>query len=175
LYFIFPVSLPPPPAPPGTCAHPPALDSPGGGGTKPPAGGPGPGPGGGPTAAEIATALAADLRAARRSLGKSRISKLLRRRRFAALKFNALAAGRVAVALKAKPPRGRAGAAAAVTLATGSRTVTAAGRYGLPVKLTRKGVRLLRRVRRLRVTVTLRFVPASGAAVSRTAKLTLRR
>jgi hypothetical protein len=174
--FTVPAGLPQPPAPTGSCADPPPVDTPGGG-TKPPAGGTNPpgGPGGGSTAEELASALTADLRAALRSLARSRIGKLVRRRRFAAVSFNALTAGRVTIALKAKPPRGRASGAAAVTLAGGSRRVTTAGRYQVRVKLTRKGVRLLRRARRLRVTVSLRFVPASGTALGRTGKLTLRR
>jgi hypothetical protein len=174
--FTVPASLPEPPAPTGTCADPPPVDPPGG---NPPGGGPGPGPGpgaSGPTAAQLAAALAADLRAGIRTLARLRITKLVKRRRFNAVAINALTAGRFSVALKAKPKSGRSRAAArSVTIATGSRAVSAAGRSSMQVKLTKKGARLLRRVRRLSVTVSMRFAPPTGAALSRTAKLTLRR
>jgi len=174
--FTVPANLPAPPAPTGTCADPPPVEPPGGG---PPAGGPGPGPGpgaSGPTAAQFAAALAADLRAGVRALGKLRIKKLVKRRRFNAVAVNALTAGRFSVALKAKPKAGKSRAAArSVTVATGSRAASAAGRYSMQVKLTKKGARMLRRVRRLSVSVSMRFAPETGAALARSAKLTLRR
>jgi hypothetical protein len=61
-----------------------------------------------------------------------------------------------------------------ITLAHGSRTITAAGAASVRVRSTRPGRRLLRRARRVRVTVTGVFRQGSDSASVRTA-FTLRR
>ena len=69
----------------------------------------------------------------------------------------------------------KGGAAAAVVLARGSRTITAAGTYKLTVRLTRKGLRALRGARRMRGKLTVRFAGAGGQTVNHTRRVTLKR
>jgi hypothetical protein len=53
--------------------------------------------------------------------------------------------------------------------------VTAAGHYSLKTTLTKQGKRLMRRARRVTAVLTVRFSPASGTAVTRSAKVKLKR
>jgi hypothetical protein len=74
------------------------------------------------------------------------------------------------------PSKSGASAASTHTVAAGSRSVDRAGRYSLRVRLTRKGRRLLRHVRRLRTAFTLRFTPSSGGrSRERSTKVMLKR
>jgi hypothetical protein len=172
--FTVPSSLPDPPAPSGSCGSDPPPDGSSGG--KPSGGKPGgKGVPAGPTAAQIAAALATDLRGAARALGRLRRAKLLKRKGFTAGGLDALTAGRFALILTARPAGRGARAGARVTIARGTRVARAAGRYSLRARLTRKGARLLRRTRRLRATLTLRFTPAGGRSQSRSRPLRLRR
>jgi hypothetical protein len=65
--------------------------------------------------------------------------------------------------------------AAAAVIATGKRTVPAAGRYSVTLKATSKGRKPLRRARKLRVTLTVSFTDSTGTAVKRSKKVVLRR
>jgi hypothetical protein len=113
-----------------------------------------------PTAAEVAAALRADLAVAARRLRRLGIGALVRRRAFTARDVDALLAGSFSAGLTSSPRA--AGEARKVVLARGSRSVPAAGRYSLKVKLTRRGKRLLRRDRRARLTLALAFRDARG-------------
>jgi hypothetical protein len=59
-------------------------------------------------------------------------------------------------------------------VARGTRTVSA-GRWSVRAKLTRGGRARLRHARRLRATVSVRLTPSSGAPVTKTARVILRR
>jgi hypothetical protein len=180
--FSVPGDLPPAPAPTGSCG---GTGSPpgGGGGTGTPPGNVGTGTPatggaggsstiGGSTLAQIASALGADLKAMAMTLRTLRIGKLLRGRGFTAKSLDALTAGRFVLQLTGGA---RGGRRSRVTIATGSRTVSRPGPYSLKVKLTTKGERVLRRARRLRGTLTLRFTPRSGRTQTSSATLNLKR
>ncbi|HEY1277492.1 MAG TPA: S8 family peptidase [Thermoleophilaceae bacterium] len=128
----------------------------------PPAGGGGNPPGG----SAAAPSLGAQLAAVARSLRGRGIRSLLRRGRLAAAGLRAPAAGRLALELQAK--RGR-------TIAAGACTARRAGACPVTVRLNRRGRSLLRRARRLRVTLVLSFEPRSGPVAVRRRAVTLRR
>jgi hypothetical protein len=160
--FDVPDNFPAPPAPSGSCGSDPSPPGgpsprapPGGGGTVPQA----------PTPAQIAAALGADLKTVARSVKRLGIRGLLRRRGFTARRLDALVAGRFAVQLTGSRR----------IIAKGQRAVASAGSYGLTAKLTVKGRKLLRRSRRLKVTLTVRFTPTAGATMKRSTTARLKR
>jgi hypothetical protein len=109
--------------------------------------------------------LAAEAKALRR-LG---IRKLLRRGR-TRVPFSADEAGTLAIRLS----RSGTGAASRVTvIATGRHTFAAPASAQVPLELTRKGARTLRRARRLEVSLRATFTPTAGTptAASRTIRL----
>jgi hypothetical protein len=93
------------------------------------------------------------------------IRGLLRKRQLL-VTFDAPEPGALGIRLTAAGGSARSAAASRVTtLATGRRAFTRAGRATFKVKLTRQGVKLLRRARRLRPTLSLSFKPTAGSAV----------
>jgi subtilisin family serine protease len=136
-----------------------AVDLPKPPGTTPAAGaapGAGAAPAGGP-------AFTADLGPVRRALRRQGIRGLLRKGALTA-SLQAPAAGRFTLSLRA----------GSVTIAKGSRVATLAGRLTLKARLTGSGRRTLRKAKKLRVTVTLRFAPSAGTVRTSTARLMLR-
>jgi subtilisin family serine protease len=109
------------------------------------------------SAKKLSSALARDLRTVARALRR----KALLRNGGLTVRVRALAAGRFT--LKLNPG-----------VATASSSSRHAGRLPLKLRLTPQGKRLLRRPGRLKVALTLRFAPSSGAAVSRSMKTTIR-
>jgi WD40-like Beta Propeller Repeat len=107
----------------------------------------------------LATKLRSFLAAEARALGKLRIRGLLKKRK-------------VKVAFAA-PSAGTLTLGAGVV--GGRLTFAAAGRKTAVLKLTSKGAKRLRHARRIRLTLTARFAPRGGTAVSATRKLTLKR
>jgi hypothetical protein len=126
-----------------------------------------------PTSDQIKAALRADLAVAARNLRRLGIGALVRRRGFTMQSVDALLAGRFLGTLTSTP-RG-AGVARKVVLAKGSRPVSAAGRYALKVKLTRRGRHLLRRDRRARVRLALAFRDISGHTILARKSVRMRR
>lgn len=126
-----------------------------------------------PTLGQLDAALLSDLAGVARDLRRLRIGKLVRRRGFKARALDALLAGRFSVTISGTP-RG-SGVARRVVLAKGSRSLSAAGRYALKVKLTRTGKRLLRRDRRAKVTLTIKFRDISGRTATKKRSVRLRR
>jgi hypothetical protein len=116
-----------------------------------------------PTLAALAGALKTDLNAAAKRLAKQRWSKLRRVGRFSFF-VRSLAAGRITGAITSKG-----------ALAKASMTAGAAGRYKITLKLTKKGKRVLRRGKRLKVRLTIGFTGADGVKVSRSKRVTLKR
>ena len=64
---------------------------------------------------------------------------------------------------------------AGLVIARGTRRFDAAKSGLVRARLTKRGKRLLRRVRRLRATIRVGFRPVDGAAFSATRKVSLRR
>ena len=126
-----------------------------------------------PTLDQIKAALRADLTVAARKLRRLRIGNLVRRRAFTARHVDALLAGRFFATLTST--RRGAGIARRVVLAKGSRSVPAAGRYALKVKLTHRGRRLLRRAQRAKVTLAIAFRDISGRTTVRRKAVKMRR
>ncbi len=126
-----------------------------------------------PSPDEIANALGADLSVLARDLRRIGIARLVRWRGFKARNLDAAMAGTFSVTLTGTP-RG-SGIARRVVLAKASRSVSAAGRYTFEVKLTRRGKRLLRRDRRARVALTIKFRDSSGRAITKRKLVKLRR
>ena len=162
-------AAPPGPNPPAPVPHGPAP--------------PGPAPPGpvlpvGPTVAQLNANVNANAGAAAGAMGAQRIPKILAAGGVNVRNLPILAAGRLDIGATANAPaprRLRAGAAARVTVASVRRTITRAGRYTVKLKLTPAGRRLLRRVRRLTVTVTVTFRDSRGRTTKRTKTARLRR
>jgi hypothetical protein len=127
-----------------------------------------------PTPGQLGAALSADVTAAAQALQRVSITTLLKRAGLTVTGLDALAPGTFRVELTVG---GATGAAAAkrVVVATGTRKVAGAGRYSLKATLTKQGKRLLRRARRATAVLAVRFSPASGTAVTRSAKVKLKR
>ncbi|MBA3300051.1 MAG: hypothetical protein H0U24_08290 [Thermoleophilaceae bacterium] len=126
------------------------------------------------TGARIGALLDSDLTPAVSALRRLGIAALVRRRGFTARGLGALAAGRLSATLSGSTA-GSAGIARRVVLATGSRSVARAGRYAVPLRLTREGKRRLRSDRRARVVLTFSFRDAAGHAATRRRSVLLRR
>jgi hypothetical protein len=121
-----------------------------------------------PPAADIAALTVAALRTGARSLasklGKHGIRTL--RRNGAAYSFAAPSAGRLTITLKAGKR----------TLASVSRSASKAGTLRGRLKGTKKArAGVLKKSKRLRATLTMRFTPTGGARRASTGKLTLKR
>lgn len=123
-------------------------------------------------AAAILTALGNDLEAAARGLARTKQSKLVRARG-RSVTVNALTAGTFRLVFKGAA--GKANASRAVTIAKGATVAASAGSHALKLKLTKAGVRLLRRGKRVAGTLTLSFTRPDGSKLSRTRKVTLKR
>lgn len=123
-----------------------------------------------PSAGQTRTALGAQVRAALATLRKLGLARLLTRgytRQFAADQAGVAIEDILGASRGARPS-----AAKPVVLARGTSRFTAAGTKRIAVKLTKAGKRALRRRRSMKLTVRIRFRPASGAtalAVSRAA------
>jgi len=111
----------------------------------------------------VAARLRSFLGSEAQALAKLRIRGLLRRGQVK-VSFDAPGAGTLAV-----------GVTASARIAGGSRTFAAAGKKTVIVKLSRKGSRLLRHARSVRLTLSARFTPRGGSATTATRKLTLKR
>jgi hypothetical protein len=152
------VDLPPPAPPAPAPAPPPAAPA------QPAA----PRPPSGPTAAQqarVAAALGVVARVLAGSLGRTRIRTLLRRGGVTATGLTGCF-GRLRLELR--DPRRR-------TLAAGTCAVVRDGKAVVRARLTRTGRALLRRARRMRVTVALVWTPPSGRPLERRSTVTLRR
>jgi hypothetical protein len=106
-----------------------------------------------------AGSLASNLAAIRKAL----LRKSLRKGSLK-VRVQAPAAGRFTVTLRAKRS----------VIATGSCATRRAGRVALKIGLTGKGRHVLRAAGRVRVTLTVRFIPKSGHSASRSAGIALR-
>jgi hypothetical protein len=172
-----PAAINPGPRPPcGNPGNPAACPAPAPGPSPGPCCAPGPtpccAPGPTQTLRERLNALLSRQIAALRRLG---IRGLLRKRQFQ-VTFDAPEPGTLGVRLTAARRAARSAAASRVTtLATGSHIFTRSGRATFKVKLTRRGAKLLRRSRRLRVTLSCSFKPKTGSVVSVKRSVALRR
>lgn len=126
-----------------------------------------------PMPAQIAAALGADVSSVARDLRQLGIAKMVRRRGFTARGLDALLAGRFSMTV-AGTPRGSQ-VARKVVLARGSRSVSAAGRHVLRVKLTPLGSRLLRSDQRAQVALSITFRDIYGRTTAKSKSLRLRR
>jgi hypothetical protein len=127
-----------------------------------------------PGTTQLAAALNADVTAAAQALGRVSITTLLKRAGVTVTGLDALTPGTFRVELTVSGGTG-ASAAKRVVVATGTRRVTSAGHYSLKTTLTTRGKRLLRGARRVTAVLAVRFSPTSGAAVTRSAKVKLKR
>jgi uncharacterized repeat protein (TIGR02543 family) len=135
-------------------------------------GAPGGNTGGGITDSQIASLLASDLATAARTLGGQRLSKLARKGSVG-LRFNALLAGRFALAFKGAATKQKA--ARSIVIAKGSRSVTASGAYTVTLKLTRAGKRLLKGGRRVKGRLSASFTKAGGGTLTGSTAVALKR
>jgi hypothetical protein len=139
--------------------------SPGGG---PAAGGP---VGGNASPHDIGAALAADLRALARRIRKLGIRGLLKKRGVLVRGFDALVPGRVIVRVSGKRVR----RSHRITVARRSKSFGQAGKYRFKVKLTRRGKRLLRRSRKAKLSLAMRFTTLSRQTTARKRSVIVRR
>lgn len=122
--------------------------------------------------AQIASLLGADLAAGARQLGRQRMS-LLAKKGLVALSFRSLEAGRFTLTFKGAATRVRA--ARTTVIAKTARTLPAAGTYKLTLRLTKAGKTLLRHGRRTKGKLTVQFVRSSGARLTHSKSVTLKR
>ena len=132
--------------------------------SPPPGGTPQPGPVG-PTAAQIKTQLLAQITPAGVA---ARLGKLAKARRYA-LRYTALTAGTATITWTAKP------AGKSLVIATGTRRFTSAGATTITIKLTAKGVKLLKHVKSLKVSATSMFTARGVAPITASKTFTLKR
>ena len=121
-------------------------------------------------AVDIRSALRDLARNATRGFVRLRISGLLRKRRLT-IEFTAPSAGTLAARLTATG----ISASRAIVLASGRRAYSAPGNARFAIKLTRKGAKALKRVRRLRATLRVSFTPSGAKAISTTSRVRIRR
>ena len=124
------------------------------------------------TADAILAGLGKDLEAAARGLARQRQSRLARARG-RSVTVNALTAGTFALVFKGAA--GRARASRTIKIGSGRVVATGAGRYTLRLKLTKAGVRLLHRGRRVSGRLTMSFTTPSGSKLSSSRKVTMKR
>jgi hypothetical protein len=110
------------------------------------------------------------LSAEAKALGKLKIKGPLKKRKVK-VSHTAPVAGTLALKLTT----GGTAAAKATTLASGRAVFAAAGKKTVVLKLSKKGVRVLRHKRKLKATLRATFTPKGGAAVSARKPVTLRR
>jgi hypothetical protein len=110
------------------------------------------------------------LSAEAKALGKLKIRGPLKKRKVK-VSHTAPVAGTLALKLTT----GGTAAAKATTLASGRAVFAAAGKKTVVLKLSKKGVRVLRHKRKLKATLRATFTPKGGAAVSARKPVTLRR
>ncbi len=122
----------------------------------------------------IARTVNAGASVAAGALGRLRIAAVLARGGFTIPGVQVPEPGTLTATVVARGAR-MAVAARTVTVARGSRSFTRSGAHPVKVTLTAAGRRLLRRSRRLPLTLTLRFAAASGRSAQMTRKVTLRR
>ena len=122
----------------------------------------------------IESALSADLGGVVNRLKRFGIGKLVKHRGFKAKGIQTLLAGKLSVVINGKL-QGRAGVARNAVLAKGARSVSRAERYAVKVKLTRQGRRVLRRDRRARVTIRVKFGDELGRTTTTSRSVGLRR
>ena len=120
-----------------------------------------------PTPAQVRSALRADLTGAARSLRTLGRRGLMRRGGLRIAGLDALLPGRYTAILTRGTARG-------IVLGRGSRSVSAPGRYAFTVRLTSAGRRLLSRLRRARVTLTISFRDSTGRTTTSRQTVTLR-
>jgi hypothetical protein len=106
-----------------------------------------------------------------RALRRLGIRKLLRRKR-TRLPFTTDAAGNLSLTLKGSPT---ARASRASLIASGRRNFAAGGTGPVTLKLTRPGIRVLRRAAGLRGTLRATFTPAGGTTTAVSKRIRLRR
>ncbi len=117
-----------------------------------------------PTDAQVLAALTTGIRGTRSGLGKLTTATLAKRKAVA-LPFAFSEAGTVKLRLTAKKGK------KTVTLGTGSRKATTAGKANVSVKLSKPGRKLLRTSRKLKVTLTGTFTPARAGAKAQKASV----
>ena len=139
--------------------------------SNPPAGGGGgQTPVAGVTAAQILAALKTDLKAVLKALKKPGTAKLAKS--VSVKGIDALVPGTVAARITANAP---AGTAKRIVVISGKRTFAGPGRGTLKLKATKKGRRLLRRSRRLKLSVALTFTDRAGKKPRASGKVTVKR
>ena len=159
-----------------------ALAAPGGGGGGTGGGGTGGGGGAttgpvttGPTAAQIKAVVRANVGSAARVLAKLGLLKLLGRGVTVAGRAPEVGAVTYYYYLNFRTPTASASARRRVVVARGKKALKAAGPYKLKIKATKKGRKLLRRARKVRGTLVVRFRGKSGKVTTQKRKLTLKR
>jgi hypothetical protein len=135
------------------------------------ASGGGPGPGGGPTAAQVLAGLRSQLAPTGK---RAKIRAILRHRAFSPA-FTALTAGSVRIQWFALRRGAHLSKAKRVEVARGTRSYGAAGTRTVNLRLTRAGLRLLKRAKRLKLTAKGTFVLPDGTGVAATKTFVLER
>jgi PKD repeat protein len=130
----------------------------------PPTGNPPPGPAG-PTAAQIKSQLLAQITP---TGAATKLAKLAKAKRYA-LRYTALTTGTATITWTAKS------AGTSIVIATGTRRFTSGGAATVEIKLTAKGVKLLKHAKSLKVTATSSFTAQGAAPVTATKTFTLKR
>jgi hypothetical protein len=120
--------------------------------------------------AALRRAIGGFARSATRGLARLGIRGLQRKRRLT-IAFSAPTAGTLTARLSASG----ASARGATVLASGRHVYASDGKAKLTLKLTRKGAKALRRVRRLRATLKVSFTPSGSRAISTTSNFRLKR
>ena len=124
-----------------------------------------------PSLARILASLRGDLSDLVKALKKLGLDGMLKQGGFTVKRLDVLTPGRLTIDATATTPKSkkRPRAAATTKVASGAATLTKVGGANVKVKLTGAGKRLLRKVKRLKLTVAMRFTDSAGR-VSRNAK-----
>lgn len=145
----------------------------GGGGAGGGAGGGG-AAGGGPTVAQVIASIAQETVQSARALEKCGTTGLLKKAGCAD-SFTALKQGTVGYQVTAPAAAGRSAAAAAIAIASARKAIPAAGTYPLKIKATKKGRSRLKKTRKLRAKLTVRFTDSDGNVATKSKKIVLKR
>ncbi len=113
-----------------------------------------------PSVAKIVAALKLDVRGILKTLKKLGLDGVIKQGGFTA-KGKAITKGRLTINVTAPAPKKKK-AKASATIASGAANITKAGSYSLKVKLTKQGKKLIRRAKRLKLTVTMTFRDSAG-------------
>jgi hypothetical protein len=124
------------------------------------------------TSAAILDALGLDVAAAARKLARQK-QRTLVKARGQGLKVKALSAGTFTLVFSGQTTKAKA--SRSVAIAKGRKVATGAGTYTLRLKLTKAGVRLLRKGKQVRGKLTLSFTGTGQSKLSRSRKVTLKR